>query len=239
MTSGAGSAFKEDSGLQSMTKRNINIKSLLVAAICVLAIAASAVWIYRTEFAAPQLKVPLHRAVGQVMAEEVSRLLGHHGEVVLISMETARAPELKVQIEEFESTLKRIGNVKIKRTYTLETEGKAKYGVGSGLSGRRYVRIVNKNLDADALVSFVGAPTLSNEELQEIPKRPKFIAESRSVDKLNRLFESKAIDLAIVSRFTFPAPVEGTPRTGREWFDKYFEIATPDKAATLPAVKSE
>ena len=222
-----------------MTKRKNNFKVLLLAVTCVLIIAASVVWICLTEVAAPKFKVPLHRAVGQVMAEEVSRLLGHRGEVVLIAMETTKAPELKVQIEEFESTLKRIGNVKIKRTYALETEGKAKYGVGSGLSGRRFVRMVNKNLDADALVSFVGAPTLSNEELQEIPKRPKFIAESRSVDKLNKLFESKAIDLAIVSRFTFPAPVEGTPKTQREWFDKYFEIATPDKAATLPAVKSE
>jgi hypothetical protein len=222
-----------------MTRQNTNFKSWLLAVACILATVASAAWIYRTELAAPKFKVPLHRAVGQVMAEEVSRLLGQRGEVVLISIETTKVPELKVQIEEFEATLKRIGNVKIKKTYHLETEGKAKYGVGAGLSGRRFVRIVNKNLDADALVSFVGAPNLSNEELQEIPKRPKFVAESRSAEKLNKLFESKVIDLAIVSRFTFPAPIEGKPTTLREWFDKYFEIATPDRATTLPTVGSE
>jgi hypothetical protein len=222
-----------------MTKRKTSFSSWVLGAICLLATAASTVWIYRTEFAAPKFKVPLHRAVGQVMAEEVSRLLGHQGAVVLISMETTKAPELKVQMEEFESTLKRIGKVTVKKTYNLETEGKAKYGVGSGLSARRFVRLVNKNLDADALVSFVGAPTLSAEELKEIPRRPKFIAESRSVDKLDKLFEDKAIDLAIVSRFTFPAPIEGKPNTLREWFDKYFEITTPARATNLPAVKGE
>ena len=99
-----------------MTKQNTSSKSWLLAAVCVLATVASAAWIYRTELAAPKFKVPLHRAVGQVMAEEVSRLLGQRGEVVLISMEATKVPELKVQIEEFESTLRRIGNVKIKKT---------------------------------------------------------------------------------------------------------------------------
>jgi hypothetical protein len=215
------------------------VKGLIVGVVCLLVIAGSAVWIYLTQLAAPKFNAALHRAVGQVMAEETSRLLGHRGRLVLIALETAKAPELKVQLEAFEATLKRLGNVKVEKTYRLETEGKAKYDVGSGLSGRRFVRIVNKSLEADALVSFVGAPSLSDEELQEIPKRPRFIAESRSAGKLAALFDRKAIDLAIVSRFTFPAPVKGKPRTEREWFDKYFQIVTQDQVKTVPVVKGE
>jgi hypothetical protein len=214
-----------------MSEQRSSFKHLVIAAACILVTAGCGLWIYFTQFAAPKFNVPLHRAVGQVMAEETSRLLGHRGNIVVISIEAA--PELKVQIEEFEATLKRIGKAKVEKTYHIETEGKTKYGVGSGLSGRRYVRIVNKNLDTDAFVSFVGAPTLSSEELQQLQKRPKFIAESRSAEKLQAHGKQSA-DLAVVSRFTFPAPVEGKPRTSRQWFDKYFEIITPQKLASRP-----
>jgi len=210
-----------------------DLKPAILAIVCVLLIAGSATWIYRTQFAAPPFKVQLHRAVGQVMAEQTARLLGNRGKVVVISIEGTQAPELKVQIEEFQATLKQQGTVQVTKTYYLETEGKTKYGVGSGLSARRFVRIVNKNLDADAYVSFVGAPELSEEELKELKKTPKLVAESRSVDKLTKVFQQKIVQAAVVSRFTFPAPVEGKPHTTREWFDKHFQVVTGENFQAL------
>ena len=210
-----------------------NLKPAILAGLCVLVIGGSATWIYRTQFAAPPFQVQLHRAVGQVMAEQTARLLGNQGKIVIISIEATKTPELKVQIEEFQAALKQLGTVQVAKTYYLETEGKTKYGVGSGLSARRFVRIVNKNLEADAYVSFVGAPEFSEEELKELKKTPKLVAESRSADKMSKVFQQKILQTAVVSRFTFPAPVEGKAHTTREWFDKHFQVVTGENFQAL------
>ena len=214
-------------------------KTVLIAIGCVLAIAGSAFWTYRTQFAAPKFNVVLHQAVGRAMAEETSRLLEGKGKVVLVAMVFAKVPELRVQIEEFEKTLHSLGAVTIKQTYNLETEGKAKYGLGSGLSGRRYVRIVNKNTDARAFVSFVGAPRLTDEEVGQLKIKPMLIAEARSAEKLKPLFESGLLHAAIVGRFQFPSPIEGKPATPRQCFDQRFQIVTAANAGSLPASSAE
>ena len=121
----------------------------------------------------------------------------------------------------FHRRLKKLGEYDLKE-YELDTKNQPKYGVGAGLSGRRFVRTVLKNAKADAFVSFVGAPKLSDEEAAELKKVPRFIAESRSPDHLPKLFEKKILQVAVVSRFSFPAPGPQKPKTPQEWFDKRF-----------------
>ena len=64
-------------------------------------------------------------------------------------------------------------------------------------------------------------------------------AEARSADKLKSLFDQKILHAAIVSRFQFPTPIKGKPRTPQEWFDQRFQIVTTNNAAELPAGKGE
>ena len=78
-----------------------------------------------------------------------------------------------------------------------------------------FVRVVkNKGAGVDAIVSFVGAPNLSDAELSDLEKTklPKFIAQSGSVAKLKKLFDKKVLEVAIVSRYQFPAPNRQAPR---------------------------
>jgi hypothetical protein len=199
-------------------------------------IAVSAIWIYRTQFAAPPFNVVLHQAVGRVMAEETSRLVGDRGKIVIVAMEFSKVPEMRVQLEEFKKTLQQISRIAIDKTYNLDTEDQPKYGLGSGLSGRRYVRIVNKNTNAAAIVSFVGAPRLADDEMAQLNARPRLIAEARSPSKLKPLFDKQVLQAAIVARFEFPTPVKGKPRTPREWFDQRFQVVTAANANSLPAV---
>jgi hypothetical protein len=205
----------------------------------ILISAASLGWIYFRQFAAPKVNVALHTAVAQVMAEQTAQVLGGRGKIVVIAMDTPKGSELKIQLEEFERALKHFPGVTISKTYMLETENRPKYGPGSGLSGRRFVRAVNKNTTADAMVSFVGAPDLSDEEIGQLQARPKFIAETRSAAKLRKLFDKQLIHVAIVSRYQFPAPVEGNPVTLRQWFDKRFQILTAEAVSALPAATAE
>jgi hypothetical protein len=215
------------------------IKKPLLVVVCLAVIAGAGLWTYRTQFATPEFNVELHRAVGRVMAEQTTRLLDNKGKIVVITMETAKVPELRPQIEEFEKALAELGHIKIKQTYTLETENQPKYGLGSGLSGRRYVRIVNKNLDAAAIVSFVGAPRLTEEDLAQLKTKPKLIAESRSAEKLKPLFDSEILHVGVVARFQFPTPIKGKPRTPQDWFNQRFQIVTATNASSLPAASSE
>ena len=220
--------------LAKMSSQSAGLKKIALAAGSILVIAGSSLWIYSHHFAAPKINVPLHQAVGRVMAEETAKLVDNRGKIVVIAIETAHDAELKVQLEEFEKTLKKFSGITVAKTYMLETENRAKYATGSGLSARRFIRIVNKNTAADALVSFVGAPEMKDEEFGQLQARPKFIAESRSVAKLEKLFTKQLLRVAIVSRFQFPAPVEGNPGTPRQWFDKRFQVLTAETVGALP-----
>ena len=127
------------------------MKKVALATGSILVIAGSSLWIYIHHFAAPKINVPLHQAVGRVMAEETAKLVDNRGKIVVIAIETSHDAELKVQLDEFEKTLKKFSGITVAKTYMLETENRSKYGVGSGLSGRRFIRIVNKNTTADAM----------------------------------------------------------------------------------------
>jgi hypothetical protein len=203
------------------------LRKLTVAA-SLLAIVTSCVWIYHYEFSSSDLNVPLHQAVGHVMADETARVAGRHGKIVVVSMDTRTAPELKVQLAAFEKDLKLLGGVVIDDKVVLDPGENPKYRPGSGLSAKRFLKIVRKHAGADAIVSFVGAPVLSDEEVAQVQSKSKLIAETHSPEKLLNLLQKKILVSAIVPRFEFPAPGPRKPHTSREWFDHYFQVLTPD-----------
>ena len=208
-------------------------KNILLALISMVAIAGSAEWIYYHEFKAPKHNVALHARVGEIMAEQAAKLAGPKGNLLLITMGTAGEPELQTQLESFRRALKKLGSYELKE-HELDTKDQPKYGLGTGLSGRRFVRAARNNPKVDLIVSFVGAPKLSEEELAEVPKLPKFLAESRSPDNLPKLFEKHVIQVAVVSRFTFPAPGPVRPKTTEDWFNKRFQIVAADSVKNIP-----
>ncbi len=210
-----------------------NRKNLLLALSSVVVIAASACWIYYRQFKAPKHNVTLHQRVGEVMAEQTARLCGPKGRIVLLTIPTSVAPELKTQLEAFRRKLKQLGDYDLKE-HELDTKDQPKYGLGSGLSGRRFLRALKNNATADVIVSFIGAPGLSDQEVAELGKVPKFIAESRSVEHLPKLFNKQVIQVAVVSRFIFPAPGPPKPRTAQELFDKRYQVIIADTVGTIP-----
>lgn len=208
-------------------------KQILTAVISVLVIAGSATWIYWSQFKVPKHDVGLHKRVGEVMAEQAAKLAGGKGRLVLITISTHGRPELATQLTAFKQSLPKLGKFELKED-EVDTEGKPKYGLGSGLSGRHFVRTVKKNESAAAIVSFVGAPKLTDEEIAELQTMPKFIAETRSPDHLPKLFQKKIIQVAVASRFIFPAPGPIKPRTPQEWFDKRYQVLADDGVSTIP-----
>jgi len=208
-------------------------KRIWTAILALITIIGSAVWIYWSEFKAPEHDVALHRCIGEVMAEQTVRVAGDKGKIVLMTIPTSGRPELQTQLEAFRAALKKQGHFELKE-YEMDPKGQDKYSVGSGLSGRRYVRTVNKNLDATAFVSFIGAPHMKDADIAELKQVPKFIAEARSVDNLPKLFQRELISVAVASRFIFPAPGPIQPRTPEERFNKRYQIVVADSVGTIP-----
>ena len=207
-------------------------KAITTAVLCLLCVGGSAGWIYWREFKAPQHDVELHRRVGEIMAEQTVRVAGASGKIVLIAIPTGGFPELKSQLDGFRLKLKTLGQYDL-REYELDPKDQDKYGLGTGLSGRRYVRTANKNLDAAAIVSFVGAPNLKDEVLVELQKVPKLVAEARTIDHLPRLFSKNLISVAVASRFNFPAPAPLEPKTAQDRFDKRYQVVAADSIPLL------
>ena len=209
------------------------VRTTSIILLCVLAIAGSAAWVYWHEFKAPQHDLELHQRIGEVMAEQTAMVAGTKGKIVLITIPTSGEPELKTQLDAFHAKLKKLGSYEL-REYEMDTKDQDKYGVGTGLSGRRYVRTANKNLDAAVIVSFIGAPHMKDEDIAELQKVPKFVAEARTVDNLPKLFKKELISVAVAARFNFPAPGPIPPRTSQDRFDKRYQIVAATNVATIP-----
>src|SRR5258708_10377319 len=206
----------------------------LVAVVSVLAIIASSVWIYRREFGPSQINLKMHQAVGQALAQETARALGHTGTVVIVTMEAGSAAEIKAQVAAFEKELKLLGAISVKDTVVLDPGDNPKYRPGSGLSAKRFLKIARKHQSAGAIVSFVGAPGLSDEDLAQMKSFPKFIAETPSPEQFVSLFDKRILLAAVVPRYEFPAPGPKKPRPGKDWFDRYFQVIAPDSALPKP-----
>jgi hypothetical protein len=193
-----------------------------------LAIAASAIWIYHYQFGSFRVNTSLHQEVGRVMAEETARILGRPGKIIVVTANAPNAPELKVQLEAFQKNLKLLGGINIQSKVVLDPGDNPKYRPGSGLSSKHLLKIIRKHADTDAIVSFVGAPALSEQDLAQLKAPFKLVAETHSPEKLLALLEKKILVSAIVPRFEFPAPGPRKPQTSRQWFDRYFQVLTPD-----------
>src|ERR1044072_620302 len=99
------------------TKRNLLLGGGL------LAVFAVAAFIYFVRFRHPALNEALHIGVGNAMAIETARVLGSKGKILAIVIDSSKTPELKVQLDEFERTLQKLGGFTISKKL-LETEGK-------------------------------------------------------------------------------------------------------------------
>jgi hypothetical protein len=201
----------------------------------VVAIAASAWWIIHYQRGNASAALDQQRGLGQVMAERTVKLLESKEKkrIVVVTLD-ANDPGTRAQMEAFERGLKQAGGIEILDTVKLDPSENPKYRSGDGLSARRFARLVDKYEDAEGLVSFVGVPDPADEEMKKLEsKPPRFIAFTRDLDKLPKLFKDRTLRVAIVPRYEFPAPGPENPKTPQEWFDRHFQIVTSNTLAKI------
>ena len=142
-------------------------------------------------------------------------------------------PDCAAPLRAFEKALKALGPMSVKEL-PMDTEDKPQYRTGAGLSSRRFLRLLKKTGTAKAIVSFIGAPRMTDDELAQVEKAPKFVAECRSPDKVKKLFEKNILHVAVINRFDYPAPIKHNPKTPKQWFEKYYQVIKTETASDLP-----
>ncbi|MGD0651234.1 MAG: hypothetical protein ABSA97_08865 [Verrucomicrobiia bacterium] len=172
-------------------------------------------------------------ALGEVTAQETAKLLDNKGRIVVVTRDTGQypAPELEEQLKAFQQTVKQHPDLTLAATEKVQLDTDI---TDAGLSPDFYLNLLQKYPDAAAIVSFVGPPALSPQQIRTLPQKiPKFIAVSLATVPLKRLFRSDLIHVAIVNR-TKPAQQSGKkPASAREQFDQYFQVVTAENADSL------
>ncbi len=211
-------------------------KQLLSIVLLCLTIAGAVAWILVQQREASRPETRPHTGVGEVLADETAKQLAKREKkrVVAISLQSHDAT-LKAQEDAFLARLKQVcPEAEMKEFYRVDPEGEKRYGPGVGLNARRFLRIVEKNVKADVLVSFIGAPDPGAPEMHQLTNKvPRFVASTRDLNDVRKLLEKHWLRTAIVPRFTFPAPA-GEPKTPREWFDRHYQVVTTNELASLP-----
>lgn len=211
------------------------LKRLLAAMAAVAVIALSIIWIVRYQKGQSIATLAPHQGLGRVMAEQTAKLLEKKEKKRILVIRLASSePSVRAQWDAFTGELKRLGDIEISEVVELDPGENPKYRPGDGLSARRFARLVDKYEDVEGMVSFVGVPDPTDEEMQKLEdKPPRFIAFTRDLEKLPRLFKDRTLRVAIVPRYDFPAPGPESPSTPAEWFDKYFQIVTSNTLASV------
>jgi hypothetical protein len=202
-----------------------NRKNLLIAVLALLAIIGAGLSIY-SYLRKPEdkINIAIHEAVGEALAEEVIKSLKSEGKIVLVTLEKGQSHELDEHLRAFKDRIYDTP-VKIAGTDHVSSDKSPKFGPGAGMSGKRFLRVMQKYPNIDAVVSFVGTPDGDDAELKYLkPPLPKFFAFSRAPHDIDELVKDELLTAAIVPRFQFPAPGPEKPKTKQDWFTRHYQI---------------
>ena len=180
--------------------------------------------------------VNVQASVGLALAEETIKAIQDHGSIVIV---TADPPErLHVQSNSqwhaFESELQKHGAIHI-----TAIEG-VKFELESGqlfCPPAAFEELWERHATADALIFLIDLPEWAAVAGAMAPSgKPKIIA----VDNVGALtkvhyggYFTSGILAALIGKAGRPVQ-NGQPKTSREWFEKYYQVYTPQNIDSLP-----
>ncbi len=184
----------------------------------------------------PKPRMEPHLALGQLMAEETSKLLGGGGQVVVVTMYPPQGGSaVEANLNAFKKTLSGQGKVAVTAVETVVQPDAVEMAPMEGVPSSLFFRILEKYPNVSAIVSFAGAPLLSDEEITKMGEKiPKVIVFSSDGAGLKKCFEEKVVQAAIIFRTDATGDTSKKPGTLREWSDKYYQVVTPETASSLP-----
>lgn len=215
----------------------MNRKAIAACGLLLIIAAAAGFLFFKGRGDAPRINLNPYQALGAVAAEETSKLLGHHGEIVIVIHDPGdeRDPVLEAQLETFRRGLKQAGKITIRALERVRMNAMTAMASGGTMPPDQFAALRSKHPRADAFVLFLGFPMLPPGEREALKAGgTKFIVISAALPGYHELVRAGIIDLAIV-----PKPMtakEGTaePKNLRDWFAQEYQVVTRNTADLLP-----
>ena len=104
-----------------------------------------------------------------------------------------------------------------------------------GVAEEQLVVFADKHPGANGFVIFAGMPPLSPQGVAKFSGRSlKLMAVCGYGITLKQLLQSRVVSLAVVPRFDDLPPGTPAPKTARDWFQREFELLTPETLGRAP-----
>jgi hypothetical protein len=207
----------------------------LVVTFAGLAVLAAALLLWR-QFSGPSVNLRPSAAVGEVLAEEVGRLLGGAGRVVIISRQVPHeGPDAtRERVASLTAALQHHATLKLAAAELVPRAAGGMMDLGA-VTQEQLLVAVEKNPEANAVVVFAGLPPCSQPLVDRLSARSlKLVAVCGYGPTVRRWLESKVLAIAVVPRIGDLPAGTPAPRTTRDWFQREFEIITPETIGRLP-----
>ena len=207
----------------------------LVATLAVLGLLAAALILWR-QFSGPHVNLRPSAAVGAVLAEELGRLLGGPGKVVILSRQSAHeGPDAtRERVTALTAALQSHAMLKLAGTEIMPRAAGGMMDMG-GVTEEQFLAAAEKYPDAKAIVVFGGLPPCSQALAEKLNAGSlKAVAVCGYGPTVRRWLESKTLAIAVVPRMEDLPAGTPTPKTPQEWFQREFEIITPETVGQRP-----
>lgn len=184
----------------------------------------------------PAMNLRPSTAVGQVLAEETSRLLGGAGNVVVLARDRDKDNQSAggEQLASFKAAMARRASPKIIATEWLHHPNALAMNAGD-LTSEQLLQLLEKNPEANSLVLFAGLPPFSPPLAQKLAARSvKLLAVCGYSPNVRRWLEARSLALAVVPRFGELPSGTPSPKTAKDWFGQEFQLLTPESVGGLP-----
>lgn len=195
-----------------------------------------AVLLFWRQFANPTANLRPSAAVGEVLAEEVARVIGGTGKVALICRQPLKdgVDATGEKVTAFQAALKRHSKVTLTTSDWLPRPQTGTMDLGV-VTPEQFEAALEKTPDAKAFLILAGMPPYSKALVDKLTARSaKLIAVCGYTGDVRRWLESKVLAMVIVPRFGDLPPGTPKPKTARDWLQQEFELLTPETLANAP-----
>lgn len=207
----------------------------LTLALAVL-LCLGAAWILRRHFSSPNVNLKSSTAAGEVLADEVGRLLGGTGKVVVLSREASKGEHdaTAERVRSFAAAVSHRASLTLAATEWAPRPPAGLMDLGAVLPDQ-FLAAMDKNPGANVLIVFAGLPPWSQALADKLAARSlKLVAVCGYGPNVRRWLESKALALAVIPRFDDPPAGAPAPKTAKEWFEREFQLIAPEDFGRLP-----
>ena len=208
----------------------------LVVTVCLLVIAVSLVCIIRRchpSSAPSQIGLDVDAILGATLANETAKLLGGKGRILIVALDTTQGaiPPAQRQLAGFQNALTKHPGLTVVATGVVEPDPVKVLADGEfGIPAEKFRELLGKYAGADAIVSFVGAPKLTDREAGQLSHGlPRIVASyglGYQGPELEMLLARGIVQVALVPNPSPPPITDTKMRPAREWFELGYQVLT-------------